>query len=565
MVDSHAIHPEAPAADAVAVNAVAKGENAAAAAAAAAAISNSHSHSHQHHHRSHKKNKLPSHKTKNLNKIARKLTKFLRHGTAGRTSNIGALTTYFTPDGSVLWTDLKRLLLEQPVSLDELHTMLTSDQKGRFFTTGTEENLRLGACQGHSKVLYTHAQLDILRTTCTPIIHQELQPTLEYAYHGTTQEAWQSIQHSGSVQPGTRQHVHLNPSKAKTIEQVRSTLLRHKSQDKTMGVVLTIQLHHQNENNTTQDASKKIEFYLSKNNVVLSEQSIPVAPYIIEAEFITVDGSVVRSDSTIATAVAANDPPVRNPGRVKEEDNTTTKQIQQQQQPQQHHVEAPEAPEAQEAAAEEQYYVQLERARRGKFQKRTTKENEGIGAFSSVLARRRYQKLVLINALAARIPPSATIEASSPSEGHPHDAPNQTKKSEAAAATEDWRSVAQQRNSPVWDRYLSTIKNSTAEDSPNAAKDGDREEDGEKFAHAETVFFDLLPSELLARREILRFVFHELDLPPGTTASTNSSMNTTETTEDRYQLYVIMVQTKSRSDQIMVKLYDEIGFPRTFH
>lgn len=332
-----------------------------------------------------------------------------------------------------------------------------------------------------------------------------------------------------------------------------------------MGVVLTIQLHHNNN-----DTNKTIEFYLSKNNVVLSEQSIPVAGYIIEAEFITVDGNVVRSEpattNAVAAAAASNDLPVRNPGRVKEEDNTTTKQIQpqQQQQPQQHHVEAHEAPGGTEAqAAEEQYYVQLERARRGKFRRRTTKEKEGVGAFSSVLAHRRYQKLVLINALAARIPPAITEEASSPA-GHPHDAPHQKQKAVAAVVRtttdDDWRSVAQQRNSLVWDRYLSTQKIAAAEDRPNAAKDDDNdvEDPTGRFAYAETVFFELLPSELLTRRELLRFVFHELDLPP-------RSPSTTETTEDRYQLYVIMVQTKSRSDQIMVKLYDEIGFPRTFH
>lgn len=128
-----------------------------------------------------------------------------------------------------------------------------------FFTTGTwrKYDLRIDACQGHSKVVYGLAQLVILRTTCTPIYSTTKKEEdsssatirMDYAYYGTTQEAWEAIQTTGYLHPGTRKHVR--------------TVVRHQSQDTKMGVVLTIRLH----NNTNKN--QKIKFYLSKNNVVV--------------------------------------------------------------------------------------------------------------------------------------------------------------------------------------------------------------------------------------------------------------------------------------------------------
>ena len=151
-----------------------------------------------------------------------------------------------------------------------------------FLSTGTwrKYDLRIGACQGHSKVLYGLAHLDILRTTCTPIYSttkKEEDPfsatiRMDYAYYGTTQEAWGAIQTTGYLHPGTRKRVRMNPFKAATITQVRSTV----------GVVLTIRLYNNKNKN------QKIKFYLSKNNVVLSEQPIPIAAYSIQAELIMI-------------------------------------------------------------------------------------------------------------------------------------------------------------------------------------------------------------------------------------------------------------------------------------
>jgi 2'-phosphotransferase len=151
-----------------------------------------------------------------------------------------------TPDGYVAVHELLALELFRDVSVEEIRTVVANNDKQRFKLEQRQEDLFIRANQGHSIAVDANRLL----TRLTP----EALSALPIVIHGTSTQAWESIQTQGLSRMG-RTHIHFATGLPKD-EGVISGMRRQ------CPVHIYI--------DTNKCAEDGILFYRSENNVILT-------------------------------------------------------------------------------------------------------------------------------------------------------------------------------------------------------------------------------------------------------------------------------------------------------
>lgn len=140
------------------------------------------------------------------------------------------------------WVEVEDLILKLGITLDELKQIVARDNKNRF-SFEDKSCRRIRANQGHS----IEVDLELKRVIPPDVL-----------YHGTAKRLLESILQKGITRRG-RHHVHLS----RDIESAKRTGQRHGKP-----IVIII-----DSAKMSQDA---ISFFLSENNVYLTEQVSPI-------------------------------------------------------------------------------------------------------------------------------------------------------------------------------------------------------------------------------------------------------------------------------------------------
>ena len=121
----------------------------------------------------------------NLTQKSKHLALVLRHDPASANLTL-------SPEG---WVRVEDVARGTGITLEEIHEIVQTDKKGRYSIIFDGLNDLIRANQGHSA-----AEVDITFEKVIPPV---------VLFHGTTTEAWKTIQKQG-LKPMSRQYVHLS-------------------------------------------------------------------------------------------------------------------------------------------------------------------------------------------------------------------------------------------------------------------------------------------------------------------------------------------------------------------
>lgn len=181
--------------------------------------------------------------TINLDKASRKLTQLLRHQVIDYNLNI--LSNGFVKLNDILKLNLKEL---KNITINDINVIINTNEKKRLETTLINNELYIRATQGHNNIV---GSMIIDNDALEKIT---LLDNINFVHHGTQKNFLDSILTNG-LNRMNRKHIHF----VENINKEKQTSGFKNISD----VIITIDLHKCLEDG--------IEFYKSKNNVILTE------------------------------------------------------------------------------------------------------------------------------------------------------------------------------------------------------------------------------------------------------------------------------------------------------